>query len=149
MVSFISGAEASSVDINILSDHEPQILDDLTNKSQEIIKTDSGFRYSVQTNNRTPSKPISIHIPQPNMKPMPLTTYLHETHYFYGYVNLTPLLQSSSVESQSSNIALIWDTSFSCKGRNTGKEFKLLDDYFSSRKVSVDVYFVGYYFWQA
>jgi hypothetical protein len=132
--------------INVVSDNKPQLIDDFTKEPYAVTKTSSGFNYNVQISNGTPSKSISIRISEANAKPEPITTQAGD-QYFYGYVN-PKILPSASAQSQPSKIAIIWDTSLSCKGRDTEKEFKLLSDYFNNRKMSVDVFLLGYYFWQ-
>lgn len=145
--SYPKAIDKFTLTINVVADSEPVLLDDDTGSKYAITKSGSAFSYNVEINNGKPSKSISIRVPQVSLKSEPITTYASGRQYFYGYVN-PDILSSPSTGTPASNIAIVWDTSLSCKGRNTAKEFQLLEDYFNGRSVRVSVYFIGYYFWQ-
>ena len=134
-----------SLNVNIVSSNKPRLIDDFTGELFVATKTSSGFSYSAEMSNGAPNKSISIHFSESNLNPKPTTTYTNGNHYFYGYVE-PKILPNPATGSRLSSVCIIWDTSLSCKGRNTDKEFKLLDDYFRGKKVEVEVYLLGYYF---
>lgn len=115
-----------TISIKVISLEPPNLKGDIVSSGPNTKRSsDNAYVYNYTVLDDIPLASIDIQVPVKLEKIHPITKLFGGLYYFYAFANVTSLKPAKKTK-EIKNIAIIWDSSFSCKNRDTSKDFQLL-----------------------